>query len=150
MRMEPTVDSRSRLPSGTLYKPAQVPVGKRDLLSRRTATRRPAFSLLELEVALVLFGIALTGLCPLVVMQSRQVRNLQSRLNPQTTYYLVPSADPWARKLGAGASLVTQLPAASAPSTQPTPVNQVSIQSLTKSLVSQSVTAQVSVQAISP
>ena len=101
-------------------------------------------------MALVLFGIALTGLCPLVVMQSRQVQNLQNRLNPQTTYYLVPSADQWTRKLGAGASVVTQLPAASIPAGQSTPVNQVTIQSLAKSLTSQSVTAQVTVQAITP
>jgi hypothetical protein len=101
-------------------------------------------------VALVLFGIALAGLGPLVVMQSKQVQKLQSRLNPQTTYYLVPAADPWTRKLGAGVSLVTQLPAASPPTGQPTSVNQVTIQSLAKSLVSQSVTAQVTVQALTP
>src|SRR3972149_1390366 len=37
---------------------------------------RRGFSLLELQVAFVLFGIALAGLGPLVVMQSRQLQRL--------------------------------------------------------------------------
>src|SRR3989304_5671051 len=66
---------------------------------------RRGFSLLELQVAFVLFGIALAGLGPLVVMQSRQLQRLEARFNDQTTYYLVPSTHAWARKLGAAASL---------------------------------------------
>src|SRR5436305_435318 len=76
-----------------------------------TSQPRRGFSLMELQVALVVFGIGLGGLCPLVVMQSRQLKNYQSRLDPRTAYYLVPSADIWARKLGASASLLTQVPA---------------------------------------
>jgi hypothetical protein len=107
---------------------------------------RAGFSVLEMEIALVLFGISIAGLCPLAVMQARQLQNLQSRLAPQTTYYLVPTGDVWARKLGAGASLANQLPASSAPPSQPSPVNTVTIQALAKSLTSEVVTAQVTVQ----
>ena len=71
---------------------------------------RPGFSFLELQVAFVLFGIALAGLCPLVVMQSKQLRQLENRLDDQTTYYLVPSTDAWAGKLGAAASIATEDP----------------------------------------
>lgn len=71
---------------------------------------RPGFSLLELQVAFVLFGIALAGLGPLVVMQLRQVRTLESRFSDQTTYYLVPSTNAWARKLGAAATIQTEDP----------------------------------------
>lgn len=78
-------------------------------------TLRIGFSLLELQVAFVVFGIALAGLGPLVVMQSRQVRELESRFDDQTTYYLVPSTDAWARKLGAAASIETEDPGAAAP-----------------------------------
>jgi hypothetical protein len=59
--------------------------------------------MLELQVAFVLFALALAALCPLVVMQSRQVRQLEKRLDPQMTYYLAPASDAWARKLGAAA-----------------------------------------------
>jgi prepilin-type N-terminal cleavage/methylation domain-containing protein len=111
---------------------------------------RAGFSLLELQVALIIFGIALTGLCPLVVMQSRQLQCLQNRLKPETTYYLVPSSHPWARKLGAGASLATQLSVSPPPTNGPPPANSVSIQSLEKSLLSEAVTAHVFVQAITP
>jgi hypothetical protein len=107
---------------------------------------RKAFSILEMEVALVLFGISIAGLCPLVVMQARQLKSLQSRLSPQTTYYLVPSSDAWTRKLGAGASLVTQPPGSSGSGSPPNLANTVTIQSLTKSLTSEAATAQVLVQ----
>ncbi len=63
------------------------------------------FSYLEMVVALTLFGIALTGTTRLVVMQSRQMSKLEGRLNPGATSYLVPSADAWARKLGAASAI---------------------------------------------
>src|SRR5438876_6947711 len=71
---------------------------------------RAGFSFLELQVAFVIFGIALAGLYPLVVMQSRHLKALDARFSPQTPYYLIPSTDEWARKLGAAASVKTQDP----------------------------------------
>ena len=38
-----------------------------------------AFSLVELQVALVVLGLAFTGIFPLVVMQSRGLRTLESQ-----------------------------------------------------------------------
>jgi hypothetical protein len=67
-------------------------------------------------VAFVAFGIALVGLGPLVVMQLRQVRQLEKRFDEQTTHYLAPSANRWARKLGAAAALQTTDPGTLAPS----------------------------------
>jgi hypothetical protein len=110
--------------------------------------RRPAFSLLELEVAFVVFGVALSGLCPLVVMQTRHVKYLEARLSPQRVYYLVPSSNTWAQKLGAAATVTAQAPAAGSPPSAPSPVNQVQILSLNKTLTGQTVTAHVLVQAI--
>ncbi len=63
------------------------------------------FTYLEMVVALSLFGIALTGTTRLVVMQTRQISKVEARLNHGTTSYLVPSADAWARKLGAAAAI---------------------------------------------
>jgi prepilin-type N-terminal cleavage/methylation domain-containing protein len=106
---------------------------------------RGGFSMLELQVALVVFGIALTGLGPLVVMHSRQLKRLESRFSPQATYYVTPSADLWSRKLGAAAS-VTASVLTTQSSGQPAAVNDVQIQSLDKALESQTVTAFVTVQ----
>lgn len=80
----------------------------------RYRSPRPGFSLVELQVAFVVLGIAVSGLCPLVVMQSRQLKRIESRLNPANTYYVTPSTNSWARKLGAGASVSTVAPGAAA------------------------------------
>jgi type II secretory pathway pseudopilin PulG len=71
---------------------------------------RSGFTYLELLVAFVLLGIGLTGLGPLVVMHLRQAHKLEEAFNDRTTYYLAPSSDEWARKLGAAASLRNQDP----------------------------------------
>jgi hypothetical protein len=73
--------------------------------SRRRNPRRAGISLLELEVALVVFGVALAGIAPLVVMHMKQLAKLEARLDASTTYYLTPDDAPWARKLGAAATI---------------------------------------------
>jgi hypothetical protein len=72
---------------------------------RRHTDIRSGFTYLELEVAFLLFAIALSGLVPLAVVQSRQARKIEGRLDPQQTHYLAPSPHGWARKLGAGAAI---------------------------------------------
>ena len=72
--------------------------------TRLPVRARRAFTLLELQVAFIVFGFALAGLYPLVIMQSKQLTKIESRFNPATTYYLTPSSDEWARKLGATAT----------------------------------------------
>ena len=113
-------------------------------------TTRSGFSFLELQVALVLFGIALAGLGPLVVMQLKQIEKIERRFSDRTTHYLVPTTDPWARKLGAAASISIKKvdPGTLPPLNQTPPVNVVSIVSIAKSLTSKEVTAHVSVTAI--
>jgi len=76
---------------------------------------RAGFSFLELQIAFVLFGVALAGLVPLVVMQSKQLRQIESRFDDQTTYYLVPSSSAWARKLAVPATIQTEDPGPPAP-----------------------------------
>ncbi len=70
-----------------------------------------------------MLGIGLAGLCPLVVMQLRQVRVLEKRLQgqvvqrswtgststtmlPSQTYYLVPWQNPMTQKLSGAAQVV--------------------------------------------
>ncbi len=74
---------------------------------------RRGFSLVELEVAFVVFAIAMTGLCPLVVMQSKHLKKIENRFSHTNVYYLQPSTDAWARKLGACATVQTSDPGAS-------------------------------------
>jgi len=99
---------------------------------RRAAPRhlaRPGYLLLEVQVTFVLLGIGLAGLCPLVVMQLRQVRLLEMRLQGQVTetsmitgvsqtrmnngvilttptYYIVRWQNSWAQKLAGSAQIL--------------------------------------------
>ena len=68
---------------------------------------RSGFSLLEVQVSFVLFGMALTGLAPLTVMHLRQLQQLEQRLPAGETHYLVPSGSDWERRLGAAAVVST-------------------------------------------
>ena len=101
-------------------------------------------------MALVLFGIGLTGLGPHAVMYTKQLSRLESRFSSQTTYFLVPSLDRSAHKLGAAASVTTLDPGTLTPAPDSSPVNEVLITSLDKSLTGEEVTAHVTVQAASP
>jgi len=74
-----------------------------------SAARR-GFSLLELEVALLVLGFAFAGLFPLAVMHSRGLRSLEQRYAITGEWYVAPSRDEWARKLGAAASLTQEDP----------------------------------------
>lgn len=84
--------------------------------------RRRGNTLLEVQVAFAILGIGLAGLCQLVVIQLRQVRLLEKRLQGQVvqtntstgtstttltgnTYYLVPWQNPLTRKLSGAAQI---------------------------------------------
>ena len=107
--------------------------------------KRSGVSLIELQVALVVFAVALTGLYPLVMMQSKQLRKMESWLQPQTTYYLVPSTNEWARKLGAVAMTQTTDPGAAPAPGSSTSAYVVSVTSLERSLTTETVKAHVTV-----
>jgi len=75
------------------------------MMSTRFRCLRQGSTFLELLVAFMVLCIALTGLVPLVAMQSRQLARLERHFSPGTTRYLVPAANTWAQKLGAAAAL---------------------------------------------
>jgi type II secretory pathway pseudopilin PulG len=96
-------------------------------ISQSESTRQRGsrgYTLLEVQVSFALLGIGLAGLCPLVVMQLRQVRQLELRLEGQvvhtnpatgvsqtmlagTTYYIVPWNNSWAQKVTGSAQILT-------------------------------------------
>ena len=130
---------------------------------------RGGYTLLEVQVAFAILGIGLAGLCPLVVMQLRQVRQLELRLQGQVvqksfltgqtqtmlqgnTYYIVPWTNPWAQKLSGSGQILTSPTSSCDPGSLPlpTPAPQafsVTIVELDASPTSQSVTAYVNVSA---
>jgi len=90
---------------------SQIGPSPRNIANRRPAGRR-GFSLLELTVALILLGVAVSGLFPVLVAQSRCLRAMEKHYPiASEAWYLKPSDDSWARKLGAAASLAAEEPA---------------------------------------
>ena len=61
---------------------------------------------------MIVLGIALMGMFPLVIAHSRGMQSLERRYAESREWYLAPSADAWARKLGARATLVRDDPGA--------------------------------------
>jgi hypothetical protein len=104
---------------------------------RPSRARRAGASLLEIQVAMIVLGVAVTGLCPLVVMQARLARKLETQPvgpdNPQVirgvrmldgtpfsghgfaaappATVLQPQPDGWVRRLGIPASFALNAPA---------------------------------------
>jgi len=110
---------------------------------------RAGVSLIEVQVAFVLFGIALSGLLPVGVMYLKQVKKLEQRLSEDATYLLAPSKDPWARKLGAAASLVQTLPAGESAAAA-APTNDVFIMSVDIPYAGDTATVEVTVAPKNP
>ena len=122
-----------------------------------------------MQVSFALLGIGLAGLCPLVVMQLRQVRQLELRLQGQVvqtsmatgvsqtmlegnTYYIVPWTNLWAQKLAGSGQILTSATSPcdpgylALPSTPP-PSYPVTIIELDAAPYSQSATVYVDVSA---
>lgn len=73
--------------------------------------RRPkaaAFTVLELQVALVILGAGLLAMTPLMAMQSRQIRHVEAWCRSEPTFYLVSQSNRWLRRLGAPAAMEDQ------------------------------------------
>jgi hypothetical protein len=69
------------------------------------ARGRVGSTYLEVQAALILFVLGVSGLVPLAVVNSRQAKMLSARVPADTVQYLTPPANPWAAKLGSAAGI---------------------------------------------
>ena len=137
--------------------------------SRADGRGRRGNSLLEVQVAFAVMGVGLAGMCQLAVVQLRQVRVLEKRLQGQVvqsstttgtsqtmltaqTYYLVPWQNPWTRKVAGAAQIVngaTSIPCDQGPlqppQNQPPQAYPVNVVELDAPATSQTITAYVDV-----
>ena len=81
----------------------------RTIAARRTGGRRAAaFTILELEVSLVILVAGLLTTVGLLSVQGRQMSRTESWCRPAPTYYQVSQSNRWMRKLDAAAEVHTQ------------------------------------------
>jgi Prokaryotic N-terminal methylation motif len=138
-----------------------TPASKRASTAPRS---RHGYTLLEVQVAFAVLGIGLAGLCPFVVMQLRQVRQLELRLQghvvqtgPGTgvnktmltgsTYYIVPWTNVWTRKVTGSGQILTSATNSCDPGSAATGNYPISMIELDATPYSQSATAYVNVTA---
>ena len=107
--------------------------------------------MIEVQVALVVFGIALAGLAPYMVMYTKQLRVLQRRFSPTSSYYLVPAIDAWTLAAGCGGDAHQPGPRGpSAGRRGALLANVVQLESLEKSLLNEQITAHITIQTAQP
>jgi hypothetical protein len=78
-----------------------------------------AFTLLELQVGLVLLTMGFMTLASLLATQTRMQKRLERGFGQGATVYLTQSKDPWVKQLGAPARITT----AAINSTAPTAIS---------------------------
>lgn len=106
-----------------------------------------AFTLLELQVTLVILGAGLLAMPPLLAMQSRQIRHMEAWCRSEPTFFLVSQSNRWLRRLGAPAERQTE--AGGSPWPPPVtgdPVYDVRLRSLTQDLDARTIRAVVNLQ----
>ncbi len=61
------------------------------------------FTLLELQVAMVIMSVGLLSFAGLLAMQGRQMRSVEKWCSEDPTFYVVSQSNRWMRELGAPA-----------------------------------------------
>jgi len=117
----------------------------KNTLSSRSRLR--GFTLLELQVAIVLLAFGVVTLASLLATQTRLLKRLQTGYGPGSTVYVTRSNDPWVQKLSAPAR-VTTTPITQSPAPTVTAANDVSIVSQESDLKAETVTVTVDVTPI--
>ena len=115
-------------------------VKPRKTQSRNSTLRRAAFTMLELQVAVILLAFGMVTMASLLSTQQRTLIRLRGSFIPASTLYVTRSVDPWQRKLDVPARITTTpLVQGSAP-TPPFQLQTVSVVGVQYGLNDQSVT----------
>ena len=96
----------------------------------RGGTRRlrfRGFTMLELQVAIVLLAFGVVTLASLLATQTRMLKRVERGFAPGSTVYVTPSNDPWIQKLRTSARLTAAELAQTSPPTVTNPGNTVTI-----------------------
>jgi hypothetical protein len=115
----------------------------------KSSSGKLAFTMLELQVALVLLTFGLVTLASLLATQTRVEKRLQNGFASGSTIYLTQSKDPWVRALGAPARITTQTFAQTTPSSV-SAVNQLTIVDRQQDLNAETMTVTVDLSPASP
>ena len=107
--------------------------------TRRGRLRLGGFTLVELQIAIVLLAFGVVTLASLLATQMRLLRRLQAGYGPGTTLYVTRSNDPWVQKLAAPAR-ITSAPITQSSVPTVTAANNVSIISRGSDLKAETVT----------
>ncbi len=99
-------------------------------------TRRIGFTMLELQVAVILLTFGIVTMASLLTTQQRTLKRLRGDFVPASTLYVIRSNDPWEQQL--------QIPAriTSAPFAQGVPASVVATQTVTLVSVQQGLTGE--------
>jgi hypothetical protein len=112
------------------------PLAGRVLHSR---VRTCGFTLLELQIAVLLLAFGMVTLASLMTTQSRVLNRLQGDFKPSATLCVTRSNDPWVRKLGTPARITAAPVTLSAPPGV-TAVNDVTIVTQSQDMLDLSIT----------
>ena len=112
-----------------------------------TTIIRRGFTLLELQVAIILLAFGVVTLASLLATQTRLLKRVQGDFRGGQTLYITQSNDPWIRKLTAAARVTKEPVTQSAPPTV-TAQNKVTIVGQEHDLAAESMIVTVDVSPI--
>ena len=115
-------------------------------INRRLPLR--GFTLLELQIAIVLLAFGIITLGSLMATQTRLVKRLQTGFKSGSTVYVTRSADPWVRQLGVPARVTSTTINEAAPTPVASPVNTLTIVEQQSDLQAETMIVTVDVQAV--
>jgi hypothetical protein len=101
--------------------------------------RRGGFTMLELQVAIILLAFGVVTLASLMTTQTRLLQHLRGDFKPDATVYITRSKDPWVVKLNTPARITGSTITPSAPSSV-TAANSVAIVSQDQTLATETIT----------
>jgi hypothetical protein len=99
---------------------------------------RRAFTLLELQIAVILLAFGLATMASLMATQHRLLKRIEGDFQPDSTLCLTRSIDPWVKKLNTPAR-ITLSPITQTPPTAVTVANDVTIVSQVNGMTDQTI-----------